>query len=206
MHSRPNNLLFRLFLGAISALLAFDPRATAAEPGATRSGPGSYVLRPMDLIKVQVFDEPNLDRELRVSHDHNVVLPLIGTVSVKNRTVSDAERLIRDLYARDYLVNPQINITILEYSQRTVNVLGAVNSPGSVLIPAEHPFNLLDAIAHSGGFSRLANRAKISLTRTFADGHTENFTINADKLVTGDASNSWSVLDGDVIFVPESVL
>jgi polysaccharide export outer membrane protein len=160
----------------------------------------------MDLIKIQVFDEPNLDRELRVSHDHNIALPLIGTVSVKNKTVSDAERLIRDLYARDYLVNPQINITILEYSQRSVNVLGAVNSPGSVQIPAEHPFNLLDAIAHSGGFSRLANRARISLTRTFADGHTENFTINADKLVTGDATNSWAVVDGDVIFVPESVL
>jgi polysaccharide export outer membrane protein len=171
-----------------------------------RSGPGSYVLRPMDLIKIQVYDEPDLDRELRVSHDHNVALPLIGTVSLKNRTVRDAEQLVRELYARDYLVNPQINITIMEYSPRSVNVLGAVNNPGSVVIPAEHAFNLLDAVAHSGGFSRLANRAKISLTRTFVDGHTENFSINADKLVTGDTSNTWSVVDGDVIFVPESVL
>jgi polysaccharide export outer membrane protein len=190
----------------LAGLLVFLNRTAAADGGSSHLGAGTYVLKPMDLIKVQVFDEPNLDRELRVSHDHSVVLPLIGTVSVKNRTVSDTEKLVRDLYARDYLVNPQINITIIEYSQRSVNVLGAVNSPGSVVIPAEHPFDLLDAIAHSGGFSRLANRTKVSLTRTFTDGHTENFTINADRLVTGDASNSWSVVDGDVIFVPESVL
>jgi len=206
MHSKLTTGFVLLAIGFLGIAASSFCRAEGQEAGTTRSGPGSYVLRPMDLIKIQVFDEPNLDRELRVSHDHNIALPLIGTVSVKNRTVSEAERQIRDLYARDYLVNPQINITILEYSQRTVNVLGAANNPGSVQIPAEHPFNLLDAISHSGGFSRLANRARISLTRTFADGHTENFSINADKLVTGDATNSWAVMDGDVIFVPESVL
>jgi polysaccharide export outer membrane protein len=196
----------RLLLVVLAGLATVCNRMPGAEGATTRVGLGNYVLKPMDLIKVQVFDEPNLDRELRVSHDNSIVLPLIGSISVKNRTVSDTERLVRDLYGRDYLVNPQINITIMEYSQRSVNVLGAVNSPGSVVIPAEHPFDLLDAIAHSGGFSRLANRTKVSLTRTFPDGHTENFTINADRLVTGDASNSWAVIDGDVIFVPESVL
>jgi polysaccharide export outer membrane protein len=192
-------------LGA-GAFLGHLGAAEQADDNGPHSSPGTYLLRPMDLVKVQVFEEPDLDRELRVSQDRSIVMPLIGTISVKGRTVRDAERLIRDLYARDYLVNPQINITIMEYSPRSVNVLGAVNSPGSVVIPAEHPFNLLDAVAHSGGFSRLANRGKVSLTRTYADGHNENFTINADKLVTGDSSNTWTVQDGDVIFVPESVL
>jgi polysaccharide biosynthesis/export protein len=200
-------LLRLLICGVIGMFMAFPGRSAAADgEGGQRPNRASYVLRPMDLIKIEVFDEPDLERELRVSQDYNIALPLIGPVSLRGKTVREAERLVRDLYGKDYLVNPQINITVVEYSPRSVNVLGAVNSPGSVVIPAEHPFNLLDAIAHSGGFSRLANRARISLTRTFPDGHTENFTINADKLVTGDASNSWSVADGDVIFVPESVL
>ena len=160
----------------------------------------------MDLVKVQVFQEAELDRELRVSQDFTIVVPLIGVVNIKDRTVRDVELLITELYQRDYLVNPQINLTVMEYSQRTINVLGAVNTPGSVLIPPEKNITLLDAIARSGGFSRLANRNRVSLTRTQADGQTANFTVDADQLVSGDSNNRAPVQDGDVIFVPERML
>ena len=166
----------------------------------------TYKLRPMDLIKIQVFQEPELDRELRVSQDQTIALPLIGVVNVKDRTVRETELLVTELYQRDYLVNPQINITVAEYSQRTINVLGQVNSPGSVVIPPEKNINLLDAIARSGGFTRLANRNKVSLTRTKSDGQTVNFVIDADQLVSGDTNNRSPVQDGDVIFVPERML
>ena len=160
----------------------------------------------MDLIKVQVFQEPELDRELRVSQDYTIMVPLIGSVNLKDHTVRDAELLITDLYQRDYLVNPQINLTVIEYAQRTINVLGAVNVPGSVQIPPEKTLTLLDAIARSGGFSRLANRNRVSLTRTQPDGRTMNYTIDADQLVSGDVNNRTPVQDGDVIFVPERIL
>jgi polysaccharide biosynthesis/export protein len=183
------------------------PRLIAAPAGTKSDGQQAfYVLRPMDLVKVQVFQQPDLDRELRVSQDHAIVMPLIGSVDVKNRTVREAELLITELYARDYLVNPQINLTVVEYTPRTVNVLGAVNTPGSVLIPLEKDLTLLDAIARSGGFSRLANRSRVSLTRTKADGRTENFIINADQLVAGASTDRWLVRDGDVISVPERKL
>ena len=179
-----------------------------AVPDNTKPGDqqASCVLRPMDLVKVQVFQQPDMERELRVSQDHAVVMPLIGAVDVRNRTVRETELLITELYARDYLVNPQINLTVLEYAQRTVNVLGSVNNPGSVLIPLEKNFTLLDAIARSGGFSRLANQSKVSLTRTTPDGKTENYIINANQLMAGASANRWVVQDGDVISVPESKL
>jgi polysaccharide export outer membrane protein len=160
----------------------------------------------MDLVKIQVFQEPDLERELRVSQDSTITLPLIGSVNVRNRTVRDTELLVTELYQRDYLVNPQINITVMEYSPRTINVLGAVNNPGSVLIPPERQLSLLDAIARSGGFSRLANRSRVSLTRPQANGQSTNYVINADQLVAGDTDSRTPVQDGDVIFVPERVL
>jgi polysaccharide biosynthesis/export protein len=180
--------------------------AADAEPSSSTSHQAFYVLRPMDLVKVQVFQEPDLDRELRVSQDHTIVMPLVGVIDLRKKTVREAELMIAGLYDKDYLVNPQINITVVEYSPRTINVLGAVNNPGSVIIPPEHTFSLLDAIAKSGGFSRLANRNKLSLTRTLPDGDTRNFSIDADQLVTGDAANKWAVQDGDIIFVPERLL
>ncbi len=192
-------LLLGSSLSCVSALAAKDEARPAGRLA-------TYQLRPMDLVKVQVLHEPDLDRELRISQDYTIVVPLIGVVEVKERTVRDAELLITELYQRDYLVNPQINITVLEYSQRTINVLGAVNSPGSVVIPPEKNITLLDAIARSGGFSRLANRNKVSLTRTKPDGQTVNYTINADQLVSGDSNSHSTIQDGDVLFVPERML
>ncbi len=185
---------------APSTLLAARDDAKTAGHYAT------YKLRPMDLIKLQVFQEPDLDRELRVSQDFTIVVPLVGSVNLKDHTVRDAEVLLTDLYQRDYLVNPQINLTVIEYAQRTINVLGAVNVPGSVQIPPEKNLTLLDAIARSGGFSRLANRNRVSLTRTQPDGRTINYSIDADQLVSGDTNNRAPVQDGDVIFVPERIL
>ena len=199
--------ILRLLATASLAIGLALPVVHAAKTDSKSGGRAySYKLRPMDLVKIQVFQEPELDRELRVSQDHTIVVPLIGIVNVRNRTVRETELLITELLQRDYLVNPQLNITVTEYSPRTINVLGAVNSPGSVLIPPEKEISLLDAIARSGGFSRLANRSHVSLTRPQSDGQSLNSTINADELVSGDSDNRIAVQDGDVIYVPERVL
>ncbi len=202
----PRSRPFALALVALTLTLA-NPSASAAQTDPKPAGRlVTYKLRPMDVVKIQVFQEPELDRELRVSQDHTIVVPLIGVVNVKERSVRDTELLITKLYKQDYLVNPQINLTVVEYSPRAVNVLGAVNAPGSVQIPPEKELSLLDVIARSGGFSRLANRSRISLTRTLADGQTTNITINADQLVAGDTTDRTPIQDGDVISVPERML
>lgn len=183
-------------------------RAAGASPVASQPGlrVTSHKLQPMDLIKIQFFQESELDRELRVSQDYKIVLALVGPVDLKDRSVREAELLIADLYRKDYLVNPQLNITVLEYAQRSITVLGAVGNPGTVLIPPERTLTLLEAIARSGGFSRLANQKSVSLTRNLPDGRTANFTINAELMMSGDKDNQWIVKDGDIISVPERLL
>ncbi len=201
LFARPTTVFLALAAAWLISAVAL-PAATDAKPSGKLP---NYKLRPMDLVKIQVFQEPDLDRELRVSQDNTIVVPLIGAVDVKNRTVREVELYIAKLYTQGYLVNPQINITVMEYAQRTVNVFGAVNTPGSITIPPEKVINLLDAVARAGGFSRLANRTNVSLTRTLPNGQQANYTVNADQLVTGDAKNRYQIQDGDVIFVPERV-
>lgn len=165
-----------------------------------------YVLQPSDLIRVIVFQEGDLQRDVRITQEGSVSLPLIGTIELKNKSVHQAEDTIRQLYDRDFLVNPQISITVLEYSQRTAQVIGAVNSPGAIAFPPEQKMGLMEAIARAGGFSRLAERRRVRLTRTLADGKTENFTINVDELIQGNSAEPWLLVKGDVIFVPERLL
>lgn len=165
-----------------------------------------YVLQPSDLLNVQVFQEENLKRDVRVSQENSITLPLIGKVDLRGKTLRQAEEIIRELYDRDFLVNPQVNIVVIEYAKRTVNVIGQVNQPGAVLFPQEQGLTLLDAISRAGGFSRLANRSQVKLTRTNADGRTDTYIINVDDLIRGNSSNSWPLLVNDVVFVPERIL
>jgi polysaccharide export outer membrane protein len=165
-----------------------------------------YKLQPGDVIRMQIFQVPDLDREVQVSVKGEILLPLIGRLVVKDRSIRIVEQTVRALYDRDYLVNPQVNMMVTKYSSRAVNVIGAVNSPQAIEFPPNQTMTLLDAISRCGGFNRFANRKSVRLTRTSADGHSENFTINADSLIAGKNNERWELESGDVVFVPESIL
>ncbi len=196
---------FKLFLFCL-----FFPLVVVAEDKTakliTSESSSDYVIQPSDLLSVQVFQEDDLKREIRVSQEYSVTLPLIGKVYLKGKTVHQAEAMIHDLYDKDFLVNPQVNVVVIDYAKRSVNVLGSVNSPGVILFPQEQGLTLLDAISRAGGFSRLADTKKVKLTRTNADGKAETYIIDVDALIKGKSSNSWLLLVNDVVFVPESIL
>lgn len=195
-------LLALALLGGLRA--AETPAAEAPAPAAAGS-PTDYVLQPSDLIRVLIFQEPDLLREVRITQEYTINLPMIGTIDLRGRTVRQAEEIIRSLYDRDYLVNPQVNLTVLEYSQRTVQVVGAVNSPGAVVFPPEQKMGLVEAIARAGGQSRIADLKRVQLTRTSAEGKTETFTINVVDLMKGASGEQWLLLKGDVVLVPEKL-
>jgi polysaccharide export outer membrane protein len=184
------------------ALMTFCSGAYAQETVGTANP--NYVIQPSDVLRMQVFQEPDLTQELRVPQNGMFQFPLIGVVNLKGKTVAEVEDLLRELYDRDYLVNPQINLLILEFSQRRVNVLGAVNQPGPVIFPPEEEMTLLDAISRAGGFNRLARKTAVTLSRTGSDGQVTRFRVNTDELIKDGAdSNLWKLEPGDVIFVPE---
>lgn len=202
---------FRFLVIAATALCAiaagFAADAPAGAPSARKteaSVPSNYVLRAGDMLRIQVFQEPDLDRELRIAQDGTVVLPLIKTINAAGMTVPQFGAEIARLYDADYLVNPQINITVLQYADRHVNVMGAVNAPGAVGFPPEEKMTLLDAITRAGGFNRLADRRRVRLSRNGPGGEKLNFEINTDAVLKGTSSETWLLQTDDVIFVPES--
>ncbi|MDP1579561.1 MAG: polysaccharide biosynthesis/export family protein [Candidatus Didemnitutus sp.] len=165
-----------------------------------------YVLQHLDLLRIVVFQEPDLERQVRISQESTINLPLIGIIDLTGKSVRQAEETLRALYDADFLRNPQITITVLEYSQRTVQVLGAVNQPGAIAFIPEQPMGIVEAIARAGGPSRLAEKRRIRLTRQLPDGRTETVTVNIDEILQGNSSERWLLKKGDVIFVPERLL
>lgn len=195
------------FIASLCSFWFISP-VVAGESGPSVSGTtqAEYVLQPLDLLKVVVFQETDLEREVRLTQESTVSLPLIGTVSLKGKTTREAQQLISEAYEHDFLVNPQISLTVLEYAKQTVNVLGAVTTAGAILIPPEQPLNLLDAVSRAGGFTRLADRRHVKLTRIGDDGRKITFEINADEIIQGATDKTWLLKNGDVVYVAERIL
>ncbi len=186
------------FAGGVSS--AQIPRAEPATGGVA----SNYVLSANDLIKLTVFQESDLETTVRVSKDGSVTFPLIGVVKVGGKTPQEAAKLVRDLLAKDYLVNPQVNLTVMEYSKRRFIVLGQVQRPGAFDMPDRDTVTLLQAIGMAGGYTRIADPGKITVKRT-ANGKDGLFKLNAKRMASGDSSGEFDILPGDVITVGESL-
>lgn len=181
--------------------------AFSATLQATDGDNDDYVIQASDLLRVQVFQEDDLTREVRVSQGNAIALPLIGVVDVKNLTIRQAEEKIRSLYYDgEFLANPQINVGVVEYAKRTVSVLGAVNSPGAIPFPVEEGMTIVEAITRAGGHNRYADLKKVQLSRKDSSGQTISYTINVKDLMDGTSKETWSLQRDDVIFVPERIL
>ena len=165
----------------------------------------NYILKSSDFIRIEVFQEPDLLKEVRISADGMVALPLIGKIKVGGHTIQEAQELIRDLYNRDYLVNPQINLLILEYSERFVQVLGQVNRPGFVVIRPERELTLVEAIAGANGFTRLGKKNAVRLKRKDKNGNIIVMKIDVEEILRTSGVEDIELQEGDIIFVDEKV-
>ena len=113
----------------------------------------NYILKPSDVISIEVYQEVDLNKSARIQGDGSVALALIGKVKVAGMTAGEAQSLIIDLYNRDYLVDPQISLLVVEFSQKVIHILGSVNNPGVVSIPPDRDLTLTEAIASVRGVS-----------------------------------------------------
>lgn len=161
----------------------------------------AYTIRPMDALSFRIVGEPETVTEVRVASDGTVSLPYIGNIEIAGKTVQAVREELFRLYDADYFVNPQINLLMIHYAERRVQVLGFVARQGFVPIPPEEELDLLGAISGAGGWVQLSKKSAVSLKRTLPDGTTREFRIDAEDLSPGD----WPLQDGDVIFVPERI-
>ena len=175
--------------------------ATALQQIATQKT--EYKISPADLLDITVYQNADLNRQVRVSQDGRISFPLVGTVSVGGRSTIDAERALSDKL-KDYLINPQVSIFIKEYGNKTVYVLGQVTKPGSYALPTESKLTVLEAVSLAGGFTPIAAPDRTKVIRNTA-GKSETFTIEVSAITKrGDKEKDVALEPNDIVFVPQS--
>lgn len=164
-----------------------------------------YKLRPMDLLKVEINDESEFPKEVRVGADGNVTLPHIHEVKVGDLTRAEAEKLIQKRYEEGYYVNPVVHVQIAEYSPQKVQVLGQVNKPGFVVIPAEGRLTLTHAVSGAEGLNLRADGHTIQVRRVNKNNKTEVIKVDFIAILKKPDLDDVYLQNGDIIFVPESI-
>ena len=178
---------------------------SAFPSGGAASAPVGYVLSPNDSIGVEVFGEDDLRTSGRLNPEGNLSVPLLGSVHLAGLTLTQAASRLTELYGRDYLVNPRVNVMLLGYAKRRFSILGQVNRPGSMEMPESSPggIDLLEAIAMAGGYTRIAAPERIIVRRQGPNGD-QIFKVNAKKF-NKDNGGGFRVEPGDTITVGESI-
>jgi len=178
--------------------------SSTALPTAISAPPG-YQLTANDGIGVEVFGEEDLKTMARLNSEGNASLPLLGSVHLAGLTLTQATARVTELYARDYLVSPKVNVTLLGYARRRFTILGQVNHPGSFEMPETSPggIDLMEAIAMAGGYTRIAAPERTSVRRHSANGD-QIMRVNAKRVERGQTAN-FRIQDGDSITVGESI-
>jgi polysaccharide export outer membrane protein len=171
------------------------------ETNFTESTPGR-VLGPNDVISVKIYQEEDLNTEVTIDMNGLVMLPLLGEVKIGDMTLEQATIRIQELYDKDYLINPHVNLTLEQFAQRRFTVLGEVRAPGSYDFPQNEGVNLLEAIAKAGGFTRLGQASKVMVQRT-ENNTLKVFRLNADKMATDGKNKPFEILPNDIITVNE---
>lgn len=160
-----------------------------------------YLLGAGDSIRVNVFQNPDLTIEARVSESGIISYPLIGDIKIGGISISAAEHKIADGLTRgNFLKNPQVNIVLLLVRGNQVAVLGMVNRPGRYPLETANT-HISEIIASAGGVSNLAGNGFALLTGV-RDGQTFKFEADiASLFLDNKKSQDILVSNGDVIYI-----
>ena len=146
----------------------------------------SYRLGKGDLLSIRVFGEEDFSREAHLSKGGMFSYPFLGELRLAGLTVGEVEKKIVLGLKGDYLIDPKVTVTVLEYRQLFVN--GEVKNSGGY--PFEPGMTINKALSLAGGFSEKASRDEIFIIR---DGENAELPASLETYVS----------PGDMILVKE---
>jgi len=136
--------------------------AVGNEPMAQGVDPRSYLIGPDDVLKIEVFRDPDLSRLVNVRPDGKITLLLIGDLQAEGLTPERLTAQVKEAYS-DKLVNPEVTISVMAVNSKSVVMTGKVNRTGK--FPLVTPIRVFDALGLAGGFQDFANTKKITIVR-----------------------------------------
>ena len=174
-----------------------------------------YLIGPGDILELTLLDVPEYSGEYTVLNDGTITLPLIGSIYMRNLSISQASILIENKY-RTQLLRPELHLIVKVPRPILVSLIGEIERPGIYSLTNNEESNLaggqqiknnglpslIDAIQKAGGITQNTNLEKVVVLRRMPGLEKEykRTDINLiDLLFKGDHDQNLFLFDGDII-------
>lgn len=164
------------------------------------AGDRPSLIGPLDTIQVDVFNVPDLSREMQVDASGRISMPLVGTIDARGRTAGELAQAVEAALRGRYVRNPEVTVNIKSSVSQVVTIDGQVVEPG--LYPVTNQMTLMRAIASAKGFSEFARQDDVVILRTVS-GHQMAGLYNVAAIRRG-AYDDPPIYANDVIIVGDS--
>jgi len=196
---------------AAAAVMVFTVMTTAAQAQ-------NYKVRDGDILRIEVIEDPSLNRTVLVSPDGRISMPLTGAIPAAGKSIEEIQQALASGLTPSFASRPSVFVAVEKLAERPepriinrapepdptieIFVMGEVGKPGKVtLAPGA---NVLQAFAQMGGFTRFAASSRVQLRRTSPDGSEAMYTLDYKAIEEGRSNAGMTVLaPGDVIVVPQ---
>lgn len=146
------------WLYVVLAVSFWLPVSVNAEPDYDRALVATeYTLGSGDIIRIQVYNEPDLSFEFQLSDSGVISYPFLGELNFVGLSAGKLEDKIIQGLKGDYLIDPRVTVSILQYRDFFIN--GEVNRPGGV--PYQPGLTIRKAVSLAGGFTERASKKNI---------------------------------------------
>ncbi len=150
----------------------------------------AYTLGTGDVVRIHVFGESDLSFDsVLVGESGKISYPFLGELTVEGLRLQDLERALLEGLKPDYLIDPKISVSIVEY--RPFYISGQVRNPGSY--PYQPGLRLRQAVTLAQGFTERASQSRIFVV------HDNDPTAQRHRV-----DLNYNVRPGDTITVEES--
>ena len=193
-------VIMRNLIRMLLLALAFAGGAAAQTSQSSQSSVREALLGVGDVIRISVYQNPDLNTEARVSEQGQINFPLIGNVSVGGSTIGAAEqRIARSLREGGFVLRPQVSIQLVTIRSNQVSILGQVNKPG------RYPIDMVgsrvsEMVAAAGGV--LPTGADVGTLVGTRNGNPIKMDIDLPAILqAGKSELDMTVENGDIIYV-----
>jgi len=161
----------------------------------------TYRLGPEDVISVEVFNQERYSRKgITIPPSGRVSLSLIpGGLFVNGKTVDEVAEIIKKRYD-EYIIDPQVTVSLDKASSYRYSVLGDVGQPGVRLM--SHRMTVTEALAEAGGVLSTGDRSKVYVLRRQTTGFVAPIRVDVSAIYKGKVPDNTYLIPGDQIIVP----
>ena len=184
-----------------------QPALTLAQvmPSSLYQDPLKYTLGPDDIVQIDVMRHPEFSGTYPINMEGKLQYKFVGDIDVNGLTKKEMEEKIKSIIS-NFVISPEINVTILEYRSKVIYVLGEVGAPGKYYMRSEN-IPVREAVVQAGLPTLSAAMRRCRLVTPDKNGKVRTKSVDLYSILYGgDLRRNIDMRPGDVLYVPATIM